>query len=174
MLRHVIVEGPDGAGKDTFITDLLKAIPELTQHERASDSVRGPVPNLAEWVSNDVGTMGVQPQSVYNRHPVISEPIYGTVVRYQPRPMFENPDWVRRAKHFISAHALLVLCLPPLSVVNTNVRLIDTPQMPGVIERIGQLWSAYDGLRWPGVMMRWDYTSGDRDRAISTIRKVIL
>lgn len=159
MIRHVIIEGPDGAGKDTLIEQLLKELPQLTKHERASTSVGGPVPDLQEWHMRDLAGIRDHVPSIYNRHPVISEPIYGRIVREQPFGWYGRPGWTRMQRELLAAHCMLVMCLPPLRVVEANVQSTQDGQMAGVVPHIRDIWRAYsNGPVWPGIQAWYDYT----------------
>lgn len=172
-LRHVIVEGPDGAGKTTFIDNLAQRRPELAIHKRASTSLGGPVADLAQWVVRDVNTMPAQVKSIYDRHPIISEPIYANIRTVNPglRGVWTTKAFAPQMKMRMSSWALLVVCLPPLAIVTNNIR--QSEQLAGVDENIGTLWHAYSMLSWPGVQIRYDYTTSSLDRVVNTIGKVL-
>jgi hypothetical protein len=156
-MRHVIVEGPDGSGKSTLVEFLCQASP-LVRHSRASDSIAGPVPDLATWYLDDMRQINEQPPSVYDRHPVISEPIYARYARKEPaqRP-FNRPDWVNESHNLTAQWAFVVWCLPSPYVLYTNVH--EKPQMTGVREGIWDLYYGYSALRqqWPGLAMHYNY-----------------
>jgi hypothetical protein len=163
VISHFIIEGPDGSGKDTLIRELLTLMPDHTLHERASTSIGGPVANLAEWVSADIGTID-QPPSIYNRHPLVSERIYA---KYRRPPgyaslEFGHRGWVSAMQRRMSARSVMVLCLPPRdTVLDTVKRQGITAHMPGVYEHIGEIYDDYAEFTkpyWPGPIVRYDYT----------------
>lgn len=176
MKRHVIVEGPDGSGKDTLIQELLVALPNYVLHERASTSIGGPVKNLAEWVSNDVNTMEDQPRSIYNRHPLVSEKIYA---RYRQPPghrevEWQYPTWVDAMKNYASNHCVLVMCQPPLAIVEAVIRTQGADaHMPGVAENIRQIYADYVTYFWPGYVIYYDWTQGNVRDLVAHIEKAI-
>jgi hypothetical protein len=157
MIRHVIVEGPDGAGKSTLV-DYLCNNTGLVRHERASTSVGGPVTDLHGWFNMDFSTMDSQPPSVYDRHPIISEPIYSRWARHvMPQPPFDSPAWVTRWSQSLANKALVVWCVPRIATVYDNVRKAD--QMPGVTDHILDIYASYQRAvqNWPGVMATYNY-----------------
>jgi energy-coupling factor transporter ATP-binding protein EcfA2 len=163
-LRHIIVEGPDGSGKDTQIRSLLGILGDHTLHERASTSLGGPVDNLARWVARDVATMHVQPASIYNRHPLISELIYAPY-RLPPRPQdveFTHKAWRDAMRNHASRFAIVVFCQPPAHVVRSTVlKQGRDAHMPGVYDRILDIYADYALHLWPGINIRYDYTSNN-------------
>lgn len=153
----IIVEGPDGGGKSNLVRYLSKHF-DLPVHARASDSINGPVKNLFQWVIDDVSTQPEQPLSIYDRHPLISEYIYGPICRAKLPDGFTSTSahaWIRH----MAVRSLVVLCRPP------NERLIASvaPErdMPGVTEHIERIAACYDAMRmfWPGRVVTYDFTA---------------
>lgn len=159
-LRHIIVEGPDGSGKTGLVAKLSHSF-GYPIHERASHSRTGPVPSVDVWAHTDVATMADQPPSVYDRHPIISEPIYAALVRKEmPHGEFINPDWRKAMRARAAEHALLILCMPGLNTVTKNVLANEGDQMPGVLANIAAIYTAYQMAwdLWPGYGVHWNYT----------------
>lgn len=181
-LRHVIVEGPDGSGKDTLIKYLLDHMPDHTLHERASTSLGGPVNNLAAWVARDIAQMNAdtQPASIYNRHPLISELIYS---RYRTDPKkrgFPSAEWTHMAwrnamRKAASQYALVVFCEPPYHILRRTI-LDQGPDahMPGVYENILNIYTDYKTHLWPGINIRYDYTSQEPKIVLRKINHALL
>lgn len=164
MLRHIIVEGPDGSGKDGLVSRLAPLFPQHKLHEKASTSLGGPVPFLTTWVDVDLRTVATAGPWIYNRHPLVSEPIYAPIARQTvPQGSFADPDWVALRRIRMAEHALMVWCLPPWSVVRHNVCSGPIQHMRGVAEHIRDLYTAYRKAagNWPGRSLYWDYTSGN-------------
>jgi len=114
----------------------------------------------------DMSTIDTSGPWLYNRHPIISEPIYAPIARRtDPQGSFANPRWVADLSEKIAERAVVVWCMPPKSVVMYNV--LDRPNgpahMPGVAEHIEALYDMYDITRksWPGPSFNWDYSTGD-------------
>lgn len=141
----IVVEGPDGAGKTTLLEKLRDQYPSIPLHERASDGVKGPVPDIYEWAHRDVHSWARQPLSFYDRHPLISEYIYGPLIRNTIDARFHTTP----LRLTLARRALVIVCLPPLAVVRRSVS--DERDMPGVTARIDAIWTLYASLRamWP-------------------------
>ena len=156
----ILVEGTDGTGKSTLISQLSEEL-NIPIHARASHSVDGPVANLFEWTYNDVHTWPEQPLSIYDRHPLISEPIYGTLCRGKIAEGLTGYPATTLTR-ILHRHALLIVCQPEdFSVVQANAQ--KEAQMEGVISNLQQIYWAYDGIlaTYPlyGKTFRYDYTA---------------
>jgi len=183
-LRHVIVEGPDGSGKDTLIgwLELYKSIesgraPHFVLHERACTSLGGPVDFLDNWVNQDVRTMPNSLPSIYNRHPLVSELIYAPVRKVKPglTGNFRKPHWVQMQRNIAAQNAVLVLCLPPLERVLVNVTRDGEQHMPGVVENTTHIYQGYlnTARTWPGTVMRYNYETTKADKLIAYLNPII-
>lgn len=177
-MRHLIIEGCDGTGKDTLIAQLLEVFPHFALHARASTSLEGPVPDLARWVSDDlehiqrVDNDKLPIRWIFNRHPLISEPIYGRFRVNKPTvPLFLDQNWLNRQKYMLARYAVLVIVHPPWGVVN-DILIGQGPHqhMPGVYENRNHIYDAYGQVTWPGVMMRFSRTSQNREVFINRLR----
>jgi hypothetical protein len=168
-VKHIIVEGPDGSGKSTLINHLEDTL-GIPVHHKASTSVGGPKQDLATWVNDDLAVMrilikgGIGPQFIYDRHPIISEPIYGQVVRKDIQPPFDSTDYIRGIREIIYDSCVVVWCLPDLDTVSHNVFANAHDQMPGVTLNIGKVHQAYMTayFRWRGPKRQYDYRRHDK------------
>jgi hypothetical protein len=163
MIRHVIVEGCDGTGKTGLITRLTKTL-DLPIHTKASTSLGGPLPDIDVWVDVDSQSMHAQTPQIYDRHPLISEPIYAPLARHVPPfGMFQSDIWFTARRHLVARHAVVVVCMPPWSEVRRNVLSDGQAHMPGVAANIRALYDAYKHVQrgWPGPVVWWNYKSGD-------------
>lgn len=174
MRRHVIVEGMDGSGKDTLIASLQKLFSGHTLHDRASTSLGGPVPDLASWVVNDTNLMPALVPSIYNRHPLVSEPIYAPVreVNKGLTGVWTNQAWLTAMRREVSKHAVLVVCHPSYYVVSDNlIRSGRDAHMPGVMENRLHLYTEYATMVWPGPSIRYNYMTDTPDTLAELIRR---
>lgn len=166
----IILEGPDGGGKTTLLKELLNLFPEIPVHERASRSGPdgGPVEDLYEWAERDVTSWPKKGVHFYDRHPLVSEYIYGPVIRERMDPRFHTTGLRRRVAH----RALTIVCLPPLGAVSASVSA--ERDMPGVHTRIATIWELYASLTatWSNgaTMRRYDYTEHDPTALVGPIR----
>lgn len=156
----IILEGPDGAGKTTLIQRINRrfAVPVA---ERASDSIKGPVSDLCGWVDNDLLNWGRKPLYLYDRYPLISEPVYGPLCR-QNVPERMTQGWMRSRLNTFRSMSLVIWCIPPLETVLKNVGG-DGPgkHMDGVAQSISAIWHSYAVMSnmWTGPGMTYNYAT---------------
>lgn len=151
----IIIEGADGAGKTTLIHRLMEET-GLPLHERHCTSEGGPKDNLYEWAKQDVTTWHEQPMSIYDRHPLISEYIYGGLLRGGVDEDFltvEAQELIER----MNREALVIFCIPPYEVLAQNTKVNE--QMPGVKQNLENLYWAYRDKHasWEGRKIFYDY-----------------
>lgn len=140
----IILEGVDGSGKTTLLKNLLGSVNGVEAHVRAASSTGGPVDDIYQWAEGDVVTWRHQPFSIYDRHPFISELVYGPTVRDYLDPRFRSARGVSVREEFYD-RALIVLCLPPKEIARANLGVND--QMSGVVDNFDSLWHQYNNLR---------------------------
>lgn len=143
MLNAIIVEGPDGAGKTTLIEELQKTY-GLQREPRAASSTQGPITDLVQYTDTADHTIGLGKRTtLWDRHPLISEPIYSFVSGRTNQFQSQSYEWMQDRYGTLIDHALLVWCLPPLENVLANVLNPDVPQMEGVTDRITHIYNLY-------------------------------
>lgn len=157
--RPVIVEGPDGSGKTTLIQKSERNL--MARHCDSS----GPFKELAKWVEQDLDNPP-PPNAIYDRYPLISEPIYGPIIRGTLPEGFNSGPWLKYCwRHLLAQTPLIIICLPPLETVITNV-LGPDEQMSGVTSNITTIywlyWAYAHQMRAqaPGIFSVYDYTRG--------------
>lgn len=185
----IIVEGPDGAGKTRLVERLEDRFAVERRPRAVRSSLEGPVDDLCRWVFEDTKwhhtrIYAGQPVeydwiSIYDRHPLISEPIYGPLVRGK-LPDEWSYTWMNesiRALEPISP--LIIFCMPPLEQVLANIKTNPDEQMPGVyanMERIYALYTAtvamWSGRREPVGVFLHDYTSVNEEQLHMTFRLI--
>lgn len=173
-MRSIIVEGMDGSGKDTLIRDLIPTFVDHTPHERASTSLGGPVPNLAEWVARDASKMANHAW-IYNRHPLVSEPIYGPIRPDRPtEETFTNPAWLSAYRRIVARESVLVICQPPFHIVKATLDHQGAEaHMPGVYDNALTLYTKYSTLVWPGRTIRYNYMADELSSLVALLRQFV-
>lgn len=161
----VIVEGPDGAGKTTLI-EAMKARYGLEVAPRVVTKDAEAMVSLPDWVDENLAK-GLQ-WLIFDRHRLISEPIYGPILRSTPEEGFDSVIqmhlWFEK---FYDLAPLIIYCLPPMQTVVNNVMGDDDNWV--VQDRIRSIYSAYasraamDWYHMPGSVIVWDYTTDGRE-----------
>lgn len=141
----IVLEGCDGAGKSTLLTHLQTTFPHIDTHERFSSSVGGPVDDLSERVRVDMAQYKQRAPQFYDRHPFVSEFIYGPIIRGGVKDNLDAPDMIKLRNQFFG-EALIILCLPKTSTVLHNIRRDPENQMSGVLPNIVPIYEAYNDL----------------------------
>lgn len=163
----IVVEGPDGAGKTTLIERLSKDLQIAVAPKFVKSDGEGSGTNdLFGEAYKDVVTMLDRGAMIYDRHPLISEYIYGPIVRG-----IVPPDFLTTSAHatlrMMAEQVHVIWCLPALEIVADNVANDDElVQMNGVWLNIDKIWSMYHSMRmwWPGQGSVYDYTAQDDAR----------
>lgn len=175
MKRHLIIEGCDGTGKDTLIRQLRLDMPEYMLHDRASHSINGPVAGLDEWVEADNMVLHRIGPHIYNRHPLISEPIYGPHREGRPtHPAFRDKTWLDLHRSLTAAFSILIIVQPPWSVVN-DILITQGPHehMAGVYENRRYIYEQYRAFTWPGIMLRYNRTATKQGDFVLQVKRLL-
>jgi hypothetical protein len=144
MRNIVIVEGCDGSGKSNLIR-AVERIPGIPYIARVQYSTRPRTMREVARFTKIEQVFSDQPQPViFDRHPYISEPIYGNVVRNNPLVDWKEPP------RFLGCHTdppepykpLIIYCRPPTEAIVHNV--IHSDQMEGVKFQVRDIIMAYD------------------------------
>jgi hypothetical protein len=163
----IIFEGPDGSGKTT----LAKAFSELSGlpiAERVVSKEARAMVDLKEWTEDNVG-LGFQ-EKIFDRHRLISEFIYGPILRAEQEPGFDDISWVwRMTERFYKLRPIIIYSIPPLETVRAN--LANDPDNEEVAEWAGPIYTAYlqraahDLLHYPEFTLLHDYTDGSSEES---------
>lgn len=178
---HIIFEGPDGGGKTRLLTHIAGKY-GIEVAKRASRSESGPIVNVDKWCEDveyyifrdgDRQPRHVNNFYAFDRHAVISEPIYSTAIGRATAEMFNLPWWLTARRQAIYEHALVVFCLPDFDVIYDNAHNPKIPQMPGVTDNLHEIYMRYVNCwqNWGGPCVRYDYTATDRESFIQMIGK---
>lgn len=156
----IVFEGPDGAGKTTLIEAFQEAFDTPVAPRVVSKDAEAMV-DLQDWVDDNL-SQGFQ-YRIFDRHRLISETIYGPILRGTQQPGFNQLSWMGpRLYRFYELKPVIIYCLPPLEVVKANI--LNDPDNKVVEEKIEAIYSAYvaraalDHVFSPGIVKIWDYT----------------
>lgn len=158
----LVLEGPDGGGKTTLLNKLERKYPYIPQAPRFSTSVDGPVDNLGLRVMQDMLSWDSRDLHVYDRHPFISELIYGPIVRGEVKGGIDGQEFMGMRSKFMR-QSLVILCLPQFDTVVKNIRDNSDDQMSGVVFNIKAIYDKYQTIlrEWPGELIWYDYELHD-------------
>jgi len=163
----IIVEGMDNSGKSTLIANIANrfGLEIVKRSGPPSASVTVAVTEReAEqaFILETLSFLVLNPQAIYDRFPIISEGIYGPLLRNRNVFEREGTTWENWLDRLIQCHPLIVYCRPPEQKI-----LCFSPnreQMQGVTDNARQLINRYDQLmdklELRGAMLiRHDFTS---------------
>lgn len=138
----IIVEGPDGSGKTTLIQRLASEL-DLPIAPRVVTKDMEAMVDLQAWTEKNIRA-GFQPV-IFDRHRMISEPIYGPIFREKPQPGFEDIHWFTEMMvGLYDMEPIIIYCLPPLEVVWHNIRGDDDNQiLHDAPDQVRSVWGAY-------------------------------
>lgn len=161
-----IVEGPDGAGKTTLIEAIRQRVKRYFWILRSSHP-----PTHLRQIWTFLRTFEGRPDHamglLFDRHPLVSEPIYGPILR--GLDLLEMTGKPERLVSEFNAHCrrvdhspFIIYCRPPIERIAANVARNASEQLEGVVERIRPITDAYDQLM-PLIadqipMIHFDYT----------------
>lgn len=160
----LIVEGPDGAGKTTLIRQFQEAF-DIPVAPRVVSKDAEAMTDLQDCVDNNLDE-GFQ-STIFDRHRLISETIYGPVLRSYQSKGFDDLSWLGpRLQRFYDLQPIIIYCLPPLEVVRKNIEGDEDNKV--VAAHIDALYTAYvaraslDHAFSPGMVKIWDYTKSPK------------
>lgn len=156
----IVVEGPDGAGKTTLIQKLSEEL-EIPVAPRVVAQDTTTNIDMKQWVEDNLRG-GAQP-IIFDRYRLISETIYGPILRSSAQPGFTDYKWMEEVTNsfYDQVSPFIIYCLPPLAEVKANIE--NDPDNVVVKDKIEQIYSAYAArasLDNTFAQMRvWDYTN---------------
>lgn len=174
----VILEGPDGGGKTTLLKRLVKDFPDLQVMPRFATSEGGPVRQGDDlfWYARALSqkVMVEHPNALYDRHPMISEYVYRSVIpdasgRISGLAESFLSEEARVFNELIAKRSLVIFCMPPFSQVVQN--LSREKQMPGVEENIQKIYNRYREryITHAGLSLSYNYRDPSHYRLVSVV-----
>lgn len=165
----IIVEGMDNTGKTILVHKLVSILP-LKKY-------KSPGPDIGEdkqieWVKDNLEKE--DEWVIYDRFPLISEPIYGGIIRGSHN--FEDPSKQYLYDVFKKKNPLIIYCRPPRDKVLSFED--GRAQMDGVKTKGSTLLNAYDkiitDLNDEGIkVVGYDYTYDLLERVYSEVCKYL-
>jgi len=145
----IIVEGMDGTGKTTLVQQLAHHLD--VESKKFVKSSSGPdedyksilVDNTVSEI-NELETASAEGRPIkrlYDRFPLISEAVYGPILR--GHNCFGDQYHPLRSR-LLALKTVIIYCRPHRDVIQANIQ--QAPQMSGVQEHFRELLSAYDKL----------------------------
>lgn len=136
----IIVEGPDGGGKSTLVRTLSSRL-YLPVAPKVVGSDTRALTDLVAWTEDNVGK-GFQ-SVIFDRHRLISEPIYSPIKSTHPTTTFLDPVWVNSMMWaFYQCKPIIIYALPDLETVRANVNDPATDNQ-FVAEWIDHIYAGY-------------------------------
>jgi hypothetical protein len=164
----IILEGPDAAGKTTLIQRLsgdlgVPIAQKLIGHDTQ------PLMDERSWVYASLE--GGFKRQLYDRHWLISEPIYGPVLGRQfGKGLFDHESMQFLNQRLHGIQPITIWCLPDLATVIEN--LSGDKDNEVIFDHIEQIYESYwyEMARWPASNSRvWDYESSDAENNYDSI-----
>jgi hypothetical protein len=132
--------------------------------------------DLKQWTEDNVCS-GWQ-STLYDRHRLISEPIYGSILRQKFEPGFDNFAWLYSMNYafYTDVKPLIIYCIPPYPVVYDNIK--DDENNTRVQQYIRKIYAQYVSKAANDCVLhgalRYDYTQGQPIKDLITNIRYIL
>ena len=166
----IIFEGPDGAGKTTLLRTIAKTY-DLAIAPRVVGTDTQPLVDLRRWVEDNLAQDPYMPHTIFDRHRLISEPIYSLAMGGERDDRFWDLHWLRVSMDkFYERQPLMVWCLPPLDVVEKNCKDESNKFVRPFVKKIYRGYMA-EMARWAGMFqgyqLTYDYHNMDLTKFMS-------
>ena len=147
---HIVIEGPDGAGKTVLAKRLAETLGMDYRHE-------GPPPAGVDAFKHYIGMLRTMP-TVFDRF-AFGEMVYGPLLRGKSGVTFAELLLLRDVLRL--THSRVVLCLPPFDACLANMKdrkelITDPEQIRSAYDR----WIEFSTMRNLGIFNKiYDYTA---------------
>lgn len=151
----LIVEGPDGAGKTTLIEAIQEHFGDIEVAPRVVSKETKALVDLEQWV--DTNLDGGFQYKIFDRHRLISQPIYGPIMGRTSHG-FDKLSWLgpRLARLYREVKPIIIYCLPDKSTVMHNI--VKDPSNEVIAPRISSIYDAYVAKAATDLEMHFDST----------------
>mgnify|MGYP001305073325 CR=1 FL=1 len=147
--KMIIIEGMDGSGKTSLAQKLSFRLGDVpikrlvtsggpTYYDLLVERTRATLTELRNQV-----TRNQRPVVIYDRFPLISEAVYGTILR--GRNSFGD-EWTTLIDLLLALDPVVIYCRPRIDLILQNIRETADDQMDGVVSKALELITAYDEL----------------------------
>lgn len=155
----IIIEGMDGSGKTTLAQQLSFRLGNVpikrfvtsggpTNYDLVVERTKATLTELHDQV-----TQNQRPVVIYDRFPLISEAVYGPILR--GRNHFGD-EWDSLIESLLALDPIVIYCRPGIKYIMQNIRETADNQMEGVVSMARELIDAYDELMsWLQVKVHW-------------------
>lgn len=161
---RIVVEGMDGAGKTTLVSQMMSFLGENRAHfVPGYNRITGPKPEIHQWWMEQLGFNPENKVVVHDRF-FYPELVYGPILRNKVNA---PPATLAYVLQYLRQHSLLIYCRPPTEVLAKGATVQQ--QMKGVHERFYDLLIQYDSvmveeanhLSKSGRFIMYDWTKDD-------------
>lgn len=145
----IIIEGMDGSGKTSLAQKLsfrLGNVPIkrfVTSDGPTNYDLLVKRAKIALMDLHSQVTQNRRPVVIYDRFPLISEAVYGSILR--GRNSFGD-EWTSLIDLLLALDPIIVYCRPRIDLILQNIRETADNQMDGVVSKALELINAYDEL----------------------------
>jgi len=147
--KMIIIEGMDGSGKTSLAQKLSFRLGNVPikrfvksggpiYYDLLVERTRATLTELRNQV-----TRNQRPVVIYDRFPLISEAVYGTILR--GRNSFGD-EWTTLIDLLLALDPVVIYCRPGIKFILQNLQETADRQMEEVVSRARELVNAYDEL----------------------------
>jgi len=145
----IIIEGMDGSGKTTLAQQLFFRLGEVpikrfvtsdgpTDYDLLVKKTKEALTELHNQIMQNQ-----RPVVIYDRFPLISEAVYGSILRGKNH---FGDEWTALINLLLALDPIVIYCRPGIKYIMQNIDETADGQMKGVVSKARELINAYDEL----------------------------